>query len=297
MAKLRDEGRRRQLGELISLYRREPSVRDVFVEGPTDKWFVECFIRATGMTNANVYEIDVVDMRTQDGACTRPDDGNRGRLVLLAHHIAEVIPGSQQATCIVDRDFDDFLDIPNDCPVLLLTDFSCIEMYLFSDEAVGRFLRSVCRLIDCPVDELLKSYACVLQALFLVRLANRRLGWCLERPQKPLSTWCACTGHELRFDIENYIDRYLAKNKRSSSKREFIAAVDESKKELGSDVRRQMNGHDFAELLVFCARSHGNSLFRSSKADCEVFYLLAMAFDFGALTSYTLFSSLLSRFS
>jgi hypothetical protein len=53
---------RRTLDELVARYVLEPDLRDIYVEGKTDKLFLEWFLRNRGIEDIAVYEIETVDI-------------------------------------------------------------------------------------------------------------------------------------------------------------------------------------------------------------------------------------------
>ena len=57
-----DEQERRNIDELITRYEYEPEIRDIYVEGPSDKAFITWFLSESGAVKVDVYEIEVVDI-------------------------------------------------------------------------------------------------------------------------------------------------------------------------------------------------------------------------------------------
>ena len=54
---------RRTIAELVARYDLEPSLRDVFVEGPSDRTLVELALTFLGESNRiRAYEVDTVDL-------------------------------------------------------------------------------------------------------------------------------------------------------------------------------------------------------------------------------------------
>ncbi len=59
------DNERRTLEELVTRYQLEPELRDIYVEGKTDKILLEWFLEQKGVENFAVYEIDTVEIPTQ----------------------------------------------------------------------------------------------------------------------------------------------------------------------------------------------------------------------------------------
>ena len=53
---------KRTLDELNTLYELEPGICDVYVEGTTDKCFVDWYLRRKGHESVTVYPIDVIEV-------------------------------------------------------------------------------------------------------------------------------------------------------------------------------------------------------------------------------------------
>ena len=53
---------KRTLEEVGALYRREPDLRDIFVEGSADKCFFDWYLHRKALTKISVYEIKHIDI-------------------------------------------------------------------------------------------------------------------------------------------------------------------------------------------------------------------------------------------
>ena len=247
---------RRTLEELVARYQLEPQLRDVYVEGTSDKYFVEWFLQEKAERNVAVYEISTVQIAEEKVQCRGLENNNRGRVVAFAHDLEAALgQESLQVTCVADRDFDLILSQEHECNLLLFTDYACIEMYLFEENCMGRFLLTICR---CPFPlsarEILTELSNVLQQLFLIRLANQLLS--LGLSWMTFERCCRLTAGRVAFDVDEYITRYLNKSSMLAKKKAFVQTIDSWKPKLTSDPRYQMNGHDFVELLAWYIRRH-----------------------------------------
>lgn len=97
---------RRTLEELVTRYQLEPELRDIYVEGKTDKIFFEWFLKHKGIENFAVYEIDTVEIPTQKLLEFGLNDSNRSRAIALALEIQNQFVELPHFTCIADKDFD-----------------------------------------------------------------------------------------------------------------------------------------------------------------------------------------------
>ena len=125
---------RRTLDELVARYELEPDLRDIYVEGKTDKLFLEWFLRNRGIQNIVVYEIETVDISAEKLFELQLKDNNRSRVITLALYLQDKFPETTpHVICIADKDFDWLFDITYQCDLLFFTDYSCLEMYLFNE--------------------------------------------------------------------------------------------------------------------------------------------------------------------
>ena len=83
----------------------------------------------------------------------------------------------------------------------------------------------------------------VLQSLFVIRFSNHTLGYGMSWIgfEKLLTV----NGYSLTFDEPKFVRRYLEKGGKVAESGALLAEVNRNKGRLLSDVRHQMNGHDF----------------------------------------------------
>jgi hypothetical protein len=105
---MKDEKRRR-LDELFVRYELEPSLCDLYVEGLTDKSIIEWFLDKSGLGKEKftVYEIDTVDIPTEELFKIGLNDANRSRVIFLALQLQQYLKNClPNVVCIADKDFD-----------------------------------------------------------------------------------------------------------------------------------------------------------------------------------------------
>ena len=157
-------------------------------------------------------------------------------------------------TCVADRDFDLVLNIELQNRVLLLTDYACMLMYAFNERVLSKFLRLRVRGFGKRAQRVLHDITAILQALFAIRLANHLL----ELGLQPVNWLASCAFSEggPKFNMDDYLDRYLDKNARRSERARFVAKVRECETWKQADPRFQMRGHDFVALLIWYVSQH-----------------------------------------
>ncbi len=287
---------RRTLDELITKYELEPELRDIFVEGRTDKAFFEYFLQGEGIQNVVVYEIDTIDIPTQSLFDVGLKDGNRGRVITLALSMENRLPeNSLNITCIADKDFDWLFQKQYQCNLLLFTDYSCLEMYLFDEEIVSKFLLLNLRLSQPPAQELLNLLAGVLEKLFLIRATNEAL----QLEMDWLDDFGGCceisSNGGIDFDSGSFIEKFLNKNSKMKQKSEFMAKLTELRQKKLSEIRYKIHGHDFTELLSLYIKPKLMKNIKSLYNSEIIARGLFTSVDFSKLRQKRLFQNLLWR--
>jgi hypothetical protein len=243
-----DESGRRLISDLIDLYKDNPEFRDIYVEGSQDQARVRWFLRQHNIRHVAVYEIDSVNIPMDFLLKYDLDDGQKGRVVALALELDSEIPNPRQATCIGDSDYDILLERKYNAPSLVLTEYSCHEMYAFDLQSVAKFLAFSVEGCRVEAEELLLATTPIMVDLHLLRAANQSLRWGMK--------WVAIDKHfsfpkgKLTFDLDTYVQRYLSRNSRLGQKAEFIRQVDQLRKLMRNDYRFHVSKQDLFEVLA-----------------------------------------------
>jgi len=247
------EDTRRTIDELIARYQLEPALRDVYVEGPSDKALLDYVLGLSGGAVLAVYEISTIDVPADVVSAHHLEANNRGRLIALAIGLADALPeGSCCVACVVDADFDRLLAVRHESNVLFMTDYACAEMYAFNEDALSTFFRVVVRRLPPEIGQAIDDLAEVLQEIFLIRLVNHAQRLALRH-----TSWercCKVVSGRLRFDPRDYLTRHLNANATALRVADFELALAPYRAALTPDFRNQVNGHDFIQLLCFYVR-------------------------------------------
>jgi hypothetical protein len=252
-----EDEKRRKLDELVARYELEPSLHDVYVEGLTDKCIIQWFLDKSNLDTKNcaVYEIDTVDIPTDRLFALGLNDSNRSRVIFLAFQLQRLVETSlPHVVCIADRDFDDLIGSSSiESELLLFTDYTSIEMYLFDSNIIKKFLRLALGKDDLEAVNILTNISPTLKEMFLLRAANQSLSYGMEWLESNALRRCfkkIRKGAKLEFDSNDFVDKYLHKNNRNSEKIAFLDKVKELRNKNISEIRNKIRGHDFIEL--FC---------------------------------------------
>jgi hypothetical protein len=199
---------RRTIEDLTALYQLHPKLADFYVEGRTDRLFLEYLFEEA---DAKVIEIEEVEM-PYDALQTRGlTEGNRQRVITLAAnlHDAFIDEGLVSTRCIIDADFDRALGRDSgDNRFLRRTDYSCVESYWFDRYHLDKYIRFGLRQVQGLADrDISADLSPVLRSLFVLRAAGmairKDLTWL--SPIRSLD-W---TEERIVFDRLRFVERWL----------------------------------------------------------------------------------------
>ena len=179
---------------------------------------------------------------------------NRSRVLALAAEIAERQPdGEVGLLCIADRDFEDYRPCGVSDTYVAFTDCNALELYAFNDGCMRKFVSIGLGGLRIGTDALLSQVTQILGEVYAIRLANERLGWCMEwLPFVP--RYVVVEPPSISFKREQFIRAYLQKNSRWEAREEFAQCVQTASADLLKDPGRRMRGHDLPELLSHVTR-------------------------------------------
>ena len=170
---------KRTIEELSTLYFFEPDVCDIFVEGTTDKFFIEWYLRRKGHSNVAVYPIDVIaiseDVLVANGLSTR---SNRAKVIALSCELARQQVKCRQVMCVIDRDSDDAGDHTDANPHLYVTDGNSMELYALTPAVIEKFLLVALAGFPIAATNLISSLTPNLETIYVIRQSNERLAAC-----------------------------------------------------------------------------------------------------------------------
>lgn len=197
---------KRILEELVMRYRLHPDLCDIYVEGESDRRLVQWFLQAN-KNAAIVYGISDIDVPAQvllDGGLR---DNNRARVIFLARHLESMLGVQVRVVCIADADYDHFLEITHTEALLLITDYTSIEMYCFDAGRVQKALH----LFGCKTGrsggEVMATITPLLKKMFFIRVVNQLLAY--ELHWISVDRCCRLVGDTIDFDLVEFQNRYF----------------------------------------------------------------------------------------
>jgi hypothetical protein len=250
---------KKTLEELLVRFDLEPSIADIYVEGPSDHDVLRWYLQTKGLTHIGVYTADSVDIPPSDFSRLGQDaNSNRSWVVVLALLLEEECAGrTLRVACVADRDFDDYLQCLRTGRFLRYTDYTSLEMYYFNVSFLAKFLSFVVRADPERAESVRRCMAKVLRRCYVMRLSNESLRWRMA--------WVDC-GRHLRWagvcptlDDDGFVRHYLSRNGRTAELATFRATMKKFESRLNADPRMHSRGHDFTDLLFRLNGHRGTS--------------------------------------
>ena len=279
---------RRNIDELIVRYELEPSIKDLFVEGPFDRRIYATFINQLGYDDVVVYEIGTVFIPNELLHRHGLMGGNRSRIIAFSLELDTHLSMSDlQIRCIVDSDFDFLFDNRILSEHLLYTDYTSVDLYAYSSGFLNDVLGEHFPELDFQI--LLDSMSPILSELFFIRAANEKLGWGMTLPQ--FTRCCEPSRNSIHLDRNELITRYLNSSARMDDQEIFESTCDELATVNLSDVRKCILGSDFFELFGwYLHHEHGWNGYERGKR--SILSLLNLDVEISHFSNERLFSYL-----
>ena len=288
---------RRKISEVIELYKLEPTLKDIYVEGICDKLIVESFLEKNAIKHVSIYEIDVIDFSDLYEKSPELKRNNKAKIIGLSEQLKLAHGNSLKfISCIADRDFDDLLGISYN-KYLLFTDFTSFEMYLFNKKCINTFYKRILHTFPFGAQTAINTLSEPLKELFLIRYSficlPRSNGQCDFIDIKKTCNIDKKTG-QIRFDSTEFLKKMLHKLNLYPKKEKYEKHIESTRAKLPKDIRHTIRGHDFIHLFFLYINKIKNNIKINEETLERVFF---MCIDHDELIKYNLFSSLLSKYS
>lgn len=286
---------RRTIDELITRYLYEPQLRDLYVEGPSDKLLFEWFLKQFGCEDVAVFEIDCVDIPNALLEELDLRSQKRDRIIALSIRFEQLLAEEcEYLLCVADSDFDFLLGRKYNSRYLVYTDYTSTDLYFCTEYALDKGLVLGVRRVPCTPRALFANLVGVLQKVFCIRAANVKLDWNLE--WKDFRDCCSLENNVVVFDCDDLITRYLSKNNMLASKEEFVQVYEQLMDIDVQDFRRRIRGRDFLELVGWYVAKQVRKGGNRYKDPDVIRAMIFPAVDATSLANEKLFSKLLDKY-
>lgn len=242
---------RRHISELRSQYTLEPSLRDVYVEGPFDVDIVSAHVAGP---NRKVYPVDVVDVSSSIVYNHGLTPGEKAELIVLMRELKCV---SHDVRFVIDKDTDHWFPPLEHGPGLRWTRWCSLELYFYDELQVRDLLTRAGRCKIADWNAYWSDMRNALNDMYVMRLAARELGLAIK--WIPINKYITCDKHSLKFRGAEYLSNQLQKDGCSARISDFKSAQSSWKQRLQCDAREAIRGHDFTSILALTVRKLGSA--------------------------------------
>lgn len=250
---------KRTVDEVISICKLEPSTKNIYVEGISDKLVIDNFLKKQKKSDISVYNIDCIDY-SEVFAGMPPEDikvlkeSNKEKVAYLALKVENEVEKCHLLG-IIDRDLDFVNNHVKSGENLSYTDYNSMEMYLFSYDNIDALLKNSFRITsNVNVDNFMKSIGQVCRVLFYIRAYLESSNGSMVDFKKNLSY--DRKDNTCSLDIKKYISKIAQANKMVYSLDGLHKEIEEKLAKSVDDIRLEIKGHDFIKVLYFSICKH-----------------------------------------
>jgi hypothetical protein len=239
-----------EIDSLIARYELEPELKDIFVEGDFDREIIELLNKRN--KDIVVYTIDSVNVPIDMLIDNELTSGNKQRVIALANRLSE-LDGNLNYKCLVDKDFDHWLDKIINIKNLSWTEYTSLEMYFYSESFIDDVLVKAAKCKIPNPEAFYNSLTETLRLMYAIKLTSNQMSIKLK--------WPSCDKHmiaqidSINFSYETYIRNTLETSGNAKRIKEFMANF-ELWIGTSCDPKLFIRGHDFISLLQWCVKKY-----------------------------------------
>lgn len=247
------------MDEIISICKLEPSTKNIYVEGLSDKLVIDNFLEKQKINDISVFDIECIDFsevfaKMYPSELNILKDSNKEKVAFLTLKVEK-----ESRNChflgIIDRDLDFVNNHIKSGKYLSYTDYNSMEMYLFSRDHIANLLKNTFRITsDVNFDQFINSIGYVCRTLFYIRAYLESFNGSMVDIKKDFSYDKRC--NICQFDIENYIKKIIQVNKNVNSSGNLYKEIMEKVNTPIDDVRLEIKGHDYIKVLYLSICKH-----------------------------------------
>jgi hypothetical protein len=235
---------RRKLSELIQLYKLERQLCDLFVEGPADRTILNEFFRTVKL-DRQVYHCDQIEF-------PETVTNKRSTLIHLALLLKQI--GGMRPFCVIDLDEAAYTKTETPHENLILTDYTSLEIYPMTFEAIQRHLRLAYHFELSQADY---DFSChVSKVIFAFRILRSLNKWHDTLPD--IGKNLVLQNEQLIFDFDSFVVRLESRNSCAGKWCALRGDIERIITEFVGDYRFYINVHDQSEVLKYVVRLRSN---------------------------------------
>ena len=243
------ESPRFDIDALIARYELEPELNDIFVEGEFDREIIELLTKSN--KNYIVYSIDSVNVPTTLLKEQNLTSGNKQRVIALAAAL-EPVANNNNYKCLVDKDFDHWLNKLYTIKNLSWTQYTSLEMYFYTIDFLDDVLIKAAKCRIKNLEHLYESLTNVLKTMYAAKLAGQILGLDIKWP-KP-DKYLVAEDDFIKFNSDEYVVNAITSSGNNLKKDIFLQEM-RKWHATNCDPRTFIRGHDFSEILHWAIKN------------------------------------------
>ncbi len=268
----------RKYSEILAIAKLEPGLKHIFVEGLSDYYFINDFLTYHKISGIAVYEINMVDfsdeyVKMKDEEVVLYRNNNKERVILLAHLLESDLKGANiSILCVVDVDWDAVVGNLRKGQYLSYTDYNSMDMYLFDNYVVEKYLQQGFHIKTVHIVPLMDSLAVVGRQVFHVHGLLQEKNKTMVSNDKDFhfdKVTYTCS-----LDFDSYWNKTIQKSGLSSVDTMLRAKYD-VRISNSCDPRSEIQGHDFVHYLFFCVKKIKPKLSMNEDVFANVFWQYA----------------------
>lgn len=281
---------RRNLVDLVTMYELEPSLRDIYVEGPHDRAIFNWYLEIAAHQHVSVIEIESIDIPSEKLFSHGLTSGNRDRVITLALELDSQYPTRLPfVRCIIDSDFDLIFESKHEANHLLYTDYTSVDMYSYDEALLRKVLCLGFHVPESALPSLFNSMTSILHDIFIIRAAVQKLGWGI--PLVSFVRCCKVNNSSIVFDRSDFVHRCLNASDMQDERATLEALCNNLAVIKLNDPKHSIHSEDYFELIGwYLARRCNWSGYARGKR--SIMSNLIVALDHSVLRGQNLFVEL-----
>lgn len=240
---------RRAPGAIVAAHKMVPTRRELYVEGPTDKHFLDWLVGNRKTTDVRVVEIDLVDL---------PGIASGGKKERLLHFTEQVENLGIQIKGFADADTDHIFEraVPSN---VILTDNRDLEGYMLREDCIEKLIKLALLDDKLRATDILEKTLSIGRQIGLLRLMSEIDGLELAFQATRVKNYINVEKNIVCLKFENYL-RALMQNADISLK--YLSEILERHKEVADmyshlDDSHLVHGKDAVLAIERLLQSHG----------------------------------------
>lgn len=245
---------KRKISELKTLYLLEPSIVDVFVEGNDDASFYRYHAYAMG-SHLTFKDISLVDFGDDwNPVVQNLEKNNRDKIIELVQELTNEEINNVYG--IIDRDILEYTRGLPENPHILVTDYSCVEMYFFCKRNTEKVQKQFNQILS---PSLIEQVFYLAKGFSHILIAEKRKNLSITKIDSGAKKYLNQDG--MCVDWDGYLRACLGKSNMDSYYDEIRRNIESISSDLKTiDSRQYINGHMVIHILSLILKKRGISM-------------------------------------